>query len=572
MNRRELIKLTAFSALGLASFPAQARRLSFESLLEFKPLGNVTLIFTSDLHGHLSPLYFAEPMNLLAPEPLKGTPGYLAGMDFLNYYKIKPGTVEAYTGSCVGFIKLAKTYGKTGGAAQIASVIKAIVTERGRDRCLILDGGDTWVTSGIALLTKGLAIVEWLNYVGYDYMVGHWDFTVGKEQFLDIIKNRLKAKFVSYNISEEPFGDLVFKPYEITERGGVKIGIIGSSFPYTPLANPRVYTEGWSFGVRPQELQNYVDELRQKHRVDLIVLLSHDGLALDIALMRQIKGIDVVISGHTHDITPVPVKVGDTLIISPGSHGKFVGRLDLDVQGGKVKDFRLKLIPVLSEYIPQDRGALEIVKRAYAPHQKELSEVIGTTETLLYKRDTVFSTWDRLIGQALFEHFQGIDAVMASTSPGFRWGTTLLPNSPIRVEDVYNVLGMTYPEVFITKRKGKDLIATWEDVADNVFNPNPLYQQGGDMSRIYGVEYELKINARQGERIRNVKIGGKPLEPEREYLVAVYGGPPPNVPPEKANVREIVVNFIRKKKSIKIDTTPNVKILDHSYNTRCYWS
>ncbi|WP_448588439.1 thiosulfohydrolase SoxB [Thermocrinis sp.] len=578
LTRRGLLKSSA--VLGASFFMsgvslAGKRKPTFEELLDFKPYGNLTLIFTSDIHGHLKPVYFPEPMNLLAPNELRGTPGFLTGAEFMKRYGIKPGSVENYTMACTGFIRLAKEYGRTGGAPQMATVIKTIVQQRGREKCLILDGGDTWVTSGIALKTDGMAVVDWLNYIGYDYIVAHWDLTVGKEKFLEIISKHLKAKLISYNISDDTFGDLIFPPYDVREVSGIKVGIIGSSFPFTPLANPRKYTEGWRFGVRPEELQAHVDELRNKHKVDLVVLLSHDGLPLDIALMKVVKGIDLVISGHTHDVTPEPVKVGDTLIVSPGSHGKFVGRLDLDVRKGRLAGYRFKLIPILSDVIPQDKGAKELVEKWYKPHERELNTVIGTTKTFLYKRDTLYSTWDRLIGEAIADYLHGVDAVIGldvATSPGYRWGPAVLPNSPIRVEDVYNVLGITYPEVFVLRRKGKDLLVLWEDVADNVFNPNPLYQQGGDMSRIYGVEYELKINAKQGERIRNVRIKGKPLEPEKEYSVAVYGGPPPpGVEPEKLNIRDIVINYIKKKRDIVVERRPNVKVLDHPYNTECFW-
>jgi sulfur-oxidizing protein SoxB len=574
LSRRELLGYSAVMAFGFSGL-SFGKKLSFERLLDTKPYGNVSLVFTSDIHGHLKPVYFPEPMNLIAPENLKGTPGFLAGMDFLKYYNLKPNTLEAYTMTCMGFLRLAREYGKTGGAPQMATVIKTLVNQRGRDRCLILDGGDTWVTSGIALKTDGMAIVDWLNYVGYDYIVAHWDVTVGKEKFLEIVNKHLKAKFISYNITDDTFGDLIFPPYDIREVNGVKVGIIGSSFPFTPLANPRVYTEGWRFGVRPEELQNYVNELREKHKVDLVVLLSHDGLPLDIALIKMVKGIDVVISGHTHDVTPTPVKVGDTLIVSPGSHGKFVGVMDLEVKNKKLVGYRFKLIPILADVVPEDKGAKELVQKWYKPYEKEFNQIIATTRTFLYKRDTLYSTWDRLIGEALADYFHGVDAVMGldvATSPGYRWGPAVLPNSPVRVEDVYNVLGITYPQVFLLKRKGKDLLVLWEDVADNVFNPNPLYQQGGDMSRIYGVEYELKVNAKQGERIRNVRIKGKPLEENKEYLVAVYGGPPPpGVQPEKADIREVVINYIKKKKELVVERKPNVKVLDHPYNTDCFW-
>ncbi len=567
LTRRDFLELAiatgAFAALDPVSALAKLRA---QDLLSFKSVGNVTLVFTTDLHAHLRPLYFAEPVNLVPPEGLKGIPGYITGEDFLKMYRIAPNTLEAYFSSSVSFPELARKFGKMGGGEHITWIIKQIVDERGKDKVLVLDGGDTWVTTAIGLFTDGKAVVDWMNHTGYDLMVAHWDFTLGKEKFLERLKE-LKAEFISQNVVDADFGDLIFKPYSIREVGGVKLGIIGNSFPYTPIANPREFVEGWSFGVREDQMQKFVDELRNKHKVDAVILLSHDGLPLDVALAKKVKGIDIIISGHTHDITPKPYLVGNTMIVIAGSHGKYVGRLDLDIRNGKIVNYNFKLIPVASNLIPSDKGAQELIDRWYKPYEKKLSEEIGIAEVMLYKRDTFFSTFDRLVGMALSDYYHGVDVV---TSPGYRWGTTVLPGQKITVEHVYDFTAITYPNVYLMKRTGEQLKAVWEDVADNVFNPDPFYQQGGDMSRLYGVEYEIEINAKQGHRIKKAWIKGRELDPKKEYLVAVYGGPTP--PPETLlpdvkpiPVYDILIEYIRKKKHIYVDPTPNVKVLDAKY-------
>ncbi|ADC89396.1 5'-Nucleotidase domain protein [Thermocrinis albus DSM 14484] len=567
LTRRDFLELAIVTGAFLTADPVTTlAKMTEKDLLSFKSVGNVTLLFTTDLHAHLKPLYFAEPANLVPPKPLEGIPGYVTGKDFLRMYRIAPNSLEAYFGSCVNFVELAHKFGKMGGAAHITTIIKQVIAERGRDKVLILDGGDTWVTTAIGLFTEGKAVVDWMNYTGYDLMVGHWDFTLGKEKFLQRVKE-FKGEFISQNVVDADFGDLIFKPYSIREVGGVKVGVIGNSFPFTPIANPREFVEGWSFGVREEQLQKFVNELREKHKVDLVVLLSHDGLPLDIALAKKVKGIDIIISGHTHDVTPLPYFVGNTMIVIAGSHGKYVGRLDLDVKDGKIRQYRFKLYPVASNLIPADRGAEELVRKAYAPYEKKLSEVIGVAHTLLYKRDTFFSTWDRLVGEAIADHYHGVDIV---TSPGYRWGTTILPGQKITVEHVYDFTAITYPNVYILKRTGEQLLALWEDVADNVFNPDPFYQQGGDMSRLYNVEYEIEINAPQGKRIKRVWVKGKELDPKREYLVAVYGGPTPppeiRVPDAKpVPVYQILIDYIRKKRDIHVDPRPNVRVLDAKY-------
>ncbi len=575
LTRRDFLELAIVTGAYLSANPVSAlANMKYEDIMRFKPVGNVTLLFTTDTHAHLDPLYFAEPMNLVAPKKLAGTPGYITGWDFLRYYKISPGTLEAYFTSCVDFPKLAHKFGKMGGAAHITTIIKHVIAERGRDKVLVMDGGDTWTTTAIGTFTEGKSVVDWMNYTKYDLFVAHWDFTFGKEIFLKRIDDLKKGgcEFISHNIVDELWGELVFKPYSIREVGGVKLGVIGSSFPYTPIANPKQFVEGWSFGIREEQLQQFVNELREKHKVDAVILLSHNGLPLDTKLAKVVKGIDVIISGHTHDVTPQAVRVGKTLIVIAGSHGKFVGRLDLDIRHGRIRNYNFKLYPVATNLVPADRGAQKIVDRWKAEVTKthKLNEEIGTAEVMLYKRDTFFSTWDWLVGEAINDYYGGdLDLVL---SPGYRWGTTVLPGQKITRDHVYDYTAITYPNVYVLKRTGKDIVARMEDVADNVFNPDPFYQQGGDMTRLWNVEYEIEVYGPQYKRIKNVWIGGKPLKENKEYLMAVYGGPPP--PPDAVHpdyksvpVYDILIDYIKKKGNIKVRTKPNVKVLDAPYKT-----
>ena len=558
-------------ASALAMDPLKAiNNVKYDDLLKFEQPGDATLLFTTDMHAHMKPLHFMEPLNLVAPRELQGLPGYLTGPDFLDFYGIKPGHVDAYFGSCTAFSALASKFGKMGGGAHMATIIKSIVQQRGKDKVLVLDGGDTWATTALALFTKGQAIVDWMNYVGYDVMVGHWDFTVGKEQFLKLTKS-LKAQFISQNVVDSQFEELVFKPYTIRDVGGAKLGIIGNSFPYTPVANPREFTEGWSFGIRNEQMQDYVKELREKHKVDAVILLSHDGLPLDIALAKKVKGIDVIISGHTHDVTPQPFRVGNTLVCIAGSHGKFIGRLDLSFKSKSISSAKFKLIPVLSNIVPADKGAQDLIDKAYAPYKDDLETVIGTSESLIYKRDTFYSTFDRLAGDAIMDHYHGIDIVF---SPGYRWGNTLIPGQKITKDHIFDFTAITYPYVNVFKMTGKQLLPILEDIADNVFNKDPFYQQGGDMSRVTGVDYNIRINAPINKRMSRVKVGGKLMDPNKEYVMAAYGGnlhragtPVPDAKPAK--VYDIIIDYVKKKQNIKIDIEPNVRVLDAPYRINC---
>ncbi|RUM48091.1 MAG: thiosulfohydrolase SoxB [Hydrogenothermus sp.] len=564
LTRRDFLELAAIAGISLSAPDALAKlaNMSPEELMSFKSVGNVTLLHICDMHAHLRPLYWREPSTLVSHPSLVGKPGFLCGDAYLKYYDIQPGTLRAYFDTYIDFPELAHKYGKMGGVAYMATLVKQIIAERGKDKVLFMDSGDTWQGTAVGLFTKGKAIVDAQNLLGIDVMVGHWEFTYGKDRVLELVENHLNADFIAQNVKDAMWEELVFQPYVIKEVGGVKIGIIGNAFPYTPIANPKQFTEGWTFGIQPETLQQYVDELREDKKVDLVVLLSHDGFALDQALAKMVNGIDIIFSGHTHDPAPKPIFVNNTMIVIAGSHGKYLGRLDLDVKNGKIRKWNYKLIPIASNFIKPDPEVEKFVEKVYEPYKDKLDQVIGKTETLLYKRDTFYSTFDRLICEAIRDK---TDAEIVFT-PGYRWGTTILPGQDITVDNVYEMTAITYPDVYTFEMTGEQLKMILEDVADNAFNKNPLYQQGGDMSRLLGVEYEIKLGAPAGKRLRNIKVNGKDLDPKRSYVVSAWGGnlykAGKNVRPDHPPVYDVVIEYIKKQKIIKVPYESNVKILD----------
>lgn len=572
ISRRDFLQLATVLGAGAAFTPdllaaSSLQKLTMNNLMYdgFNPTGNVTLLTICDMHAHLKPLYWREPSTLVSAHELVGLPGFMCGSAFSRYYGLKKGSIDSYFDTYLDFSSLAKRFGRMGGAAHIKTVVDAIRKERGEDRVVLCDSGDTWQGTAIGLKTKGEAIVKAQNLLGVDLMVGHWEFTYGKEQVIKLAgtkdeKGMLKADFISQNISDEQWGELIYEPYKIKTVGGAKIGFLGQSFPYTKTANP-VNVEGWSFGLRLEDMQKWVNELKGK--CDVVVLVSHDGFSVDQEVARRVKGIDVILSGHTHDPAPKPIIVNNTIIVIAGSHGKYVGRLDLDVKGGKIAKFDYKLIPVASDIIPADKSMQKLIDDEYAPFEKQLLTPIGKTQSLLYKRDTFYSTFDALIGES-------VRAEMGSEiafTPGFRWGTTVLPNSNITADDVYDMTAITYPNVYTFELDGGKFKQLLEDIADNVFNPDPIYQQGGDMSRLSGVTYDIKIGAKGGSRISNLKVNGKALDERKTYLMSAWGG---NVQKMGKNLREakirpvydVTIDYIKRQKSVKVGEHSNVRITD----------
>jgi len=571
ISRRDFMHIAAIFGLGAVAAgcasPKTPAQISLKDIYEFNAKGNFTLLHMCDIHAHIKSLYWREPSTLISAPNLVGTPGFLCGEAFAKHYGLEPSSLDAYFDTHMDFETLAKKFGKMGGIAHIKTYIEHVRTQRGAENVLFLDSGDTWQGTGVALKTRGEAIVKAQNYLGVDVMVGHWEFTYGKERVRELIE-MMDAKFISQNVvGNDPFSDeyeeLIFEPYTIEEKGGAKIGIIGQSFPFTSTANPKEFTEGWSFGIRAETLQKYVDELRDEHKVDCVVVLSHDGFSVDQEVARMVHGIDFILSGHTHDPSPKPITINGTVIVIAGSHGKYIGRLDIDAKGGKVNGYEYKLVPIASNMIPADPVGVKLVEELYAPFADELNEVLGKTKNTLYKRDTFFSTFDQLINDAIMDEMK----CDISFTPGYRWGTTVLAGDDILMDNIYEMCGITYPEVYTFELKGKRIASLLEDIADNVFNANPLYQQGGDMSRLGGVTYSIAVANEAGKRISKLMVGGEPIDLDKTYIVSSWGGnlqnAGENLQKDKTRaVYNVTRDYIKRKKVVDVSNEGNVTLVD----------
>lgn len=532
---------------------AAAGRLSESDLLSFDPVGNVTLMHVTDFHAQLVPLYFREPSVNLGVGDAKGRVPHIVGEEFRRAFKLSDGSDVAYALTADDFAELAKTYGAMGGLDRISTVIKAVRAERG-DRVLLLDGGDTWTNSWTSYKSQGQDMVDAMAVLKPDAMTGHWEFTLGEQRVRELVDN-LGFAFLAQNVRDNEFDEKVFETSKIFERGGVKIGVIGQAFPFTPIANPRWMIPNWSFGIRERELAKEIEAL-QAQGADLIVLLSHNGFDVDRKMAERVPGIDVILSGHTHDAVPEVTVIGKTLLAATGSNGKFVSRLDLDVQSKKIAGFRYRLIPIFSDVIKPDPEMAAVVAKVREPYAKDLSRVLGTTGSLLYRRGNFDGTLDKLICDAVVERR---DAEI-SLSPGVRWGTSMLPGQPITFEDVTNATAMSYPACYRMEMSGERLKEVLEDVADNIFNPDPYYQQGGDMVRCGGLGYAIDISQPIGQRISNMTLlrNGEALDPKKNYVIAGWASV--NEGTEGPPIWDVVSDYITDKKVIDVAPGAAVEI------------
>ncbi|HHB82308.1 MAG TPA: thiosulfohydrolase SoxB [Devosia sp.] len=533
---------------------AAQQRLTQNDLLDFDTSGNVTLVHITDIHAQLMPTFFREPEFNIGVGDVRGIPPHITGNDFLQSFGIEQGSAMDYALTYTDFSALAQTYGKMGGMDRIATVVKSIRADR--PDALVLDGGDTWQGSMTALRTQGQDMVNAFNAIGTDAMVSHWEFTLGIDRVMDIVENELNFPFLGANIFDREWDEPAFEPYEMFERGGTKIAVIGQAFPYMPIANPGWMFPDLSFGVRQERMAEVVAEVLAAG-AELVVLLSHNGFDVDRKLAGEIDGIDIILTGHTHDAIPEPVLVNKTYLIASGSHGKFVSRLDLDVREGELKGINHKLIPIFSDVIEPDAEMSALVANERAPFEDELTEVIGTTGSLLYRRGNFNGTWDDVICNALIEEREAD----ISLSPGFRWGASLLPGQDITREDIFNATAMSYPEAYRSEMTGELLHLILEDVADNLFNPDPYYQQGGDMVRVGGMGYRIDVGKKQGERITEMTLlkTGELIDPAKTYVVAGWASV--NEETEGPPIWEVLESYIARKGEINIDPNQSVQVV-----------
>ncbi|MDE1947848.1 MAG: thiosulfohydrolase SoxB [Burkholderiales bacterium] len=521
LARREFMQvLAAASAAGLAlGRHAEADAASAQQgLYDAPPFGNVSLLHFTDCHAQLQPLYFREPSVNIGVGALAGKLPHLVDEAFLKACGIPPGTAPAHAFTSLDFETAARRYGRVGGFAALATLVKQLRAQR--PGALLLDGGDSWQGSATSLWTRGQDMVEACKLLGVDVMTGHWEFTYGMERVKQLIGELAgRVDFVAQNVATADFGDPVFKPWVMREIAGVKVAIVGQAFPYTPIAHPRFLVADWTFGIQEENLQKQVDAARAKGAA-VVVLLSHNGMDVDLKLAGRVRGIDAIFGGHTHDGVPLAIAVanagGKTLVTNAGSNGKFLGVMDFDVKSGRVADYRYRLLPVFADQIVPDAPMQELIAKLRQPYEARLTEPLAITDGLLYRRGNFNGSWDQLVCDALM---QVQDAPIAF-SPGFRWGGTLLQGDAITREALMGQLAITYPWATVTEMSGETIKGVLEDVADNLFNPDPYYQQGGDMVRVGGLQYRCSPNEAMGRRISDMRLDGKPLDAARKYKVA----------------------------------------------------
>ena len=522
LSKREFMQVLGagtMAGLGLGSYAEADAATAADGLYDIPKFGNVSFLHMTDCHAQLKPIHFREPNVNLGIGSMKGNLPHLVGEHLLKVAKIRPGTAEAHALTYLDFEKAARRYGKVGGFAHLATLVKRL--KASRPGALLLDGGDTWQGSAVSLWTHAQDMVDACKALTVDVMTGHWEFTYGMERVKEIVEKDFAGKidFVAQNIKTADFGDPVFKPYVMREINGVPCAIIGQAFPYTPIANPRYMVADWSFGIQDDNMQKVVDEARAKG-AQLVVVLSHNGMDVDLKMATRVSGIDAIMGGHTHDGMPVATLVankgGKTIVTNAGSNGKFLGVLDFEVKDKKVADFRYKLLPVFSNMLPADKDMDALITKLRAPYETKLNEVLAVTEGTLYRRGNFNGTGDQLLLDAMLD-VQGADLAF---SPGFRWGTSLLPGQAITREWLMDMTATTYSYATVSTMSGAMIKTVLEDVCDNLFNPDPYYQQGGDMVRVGGLSYTCNPTAAMGKRIDNMRIKGKLVEADKSYKVA----------------------------------------------------
>jgi sulfur-oxidizing protein SoxB len=553
MDRREFLQLlsaAAVAGLPLGSRPASAQAAAAR-LYDVPRFGNVHLLHITDTHAQLKPVYFREPDVNLGMGRAAGKPPHLVGASLLKAFDIPPGSAEAHALTYLDFTEAARKFGKVGGFAHIATLVSQL--KASRPGALLLDGGDSWQGSGPALWTRGQDMVDAQKLLGVDLTTGHWEFTYGIERVRQIVDKDFagRIEFIAQNVKTADFGDPVFPAYSLREINGVPVAIIGQAFPYTPIANPRYFVADWNFGIQEESLQKTVDEVRAKG-AHAVVLLSHNGMDVDLKLASRVRGIDAILGGHTHDGVPAPTIVdnggGRTLVTNAGCNGKFVAVLDFDVKDRKVAGFRYKLLPVFSNLLPADAAMDGQIAKSRAPFESRLAERLATAETLLYRRGNFNGSLD----QVILDGLMAVKDAEIAFSPGFRWGTTILPGQPITMEHLMDQTAITYPYTTVSMLTGEMIKTVLEDVADNLFNPDPYYQQGGDMVRVGGLQYACDPGAKMGERISGMTLKGKPIEASKSYKVA--GWAPVSEEAKAAGgvpIWDVMAAYLRDQKTIK---------------------
>jgi sulfur-oxidizing protein SoxB len=553
IRRRDFLTLAGAATLS-GGLPRLARSADNAGVYDLERFGNARILHMTDTHAQLKPVYAREPSVNLGIGTMAGQPPHLVGNAFLDRFGIRPDSADAYAFTFLEFEKAAARFGKLGGFAHLKTLVDRLRSDVGPGRSLLLDGGDLWQGTGFANAMQGADMVEAANLLGIEAMTGHWEFTYG-EPVLRANLERFKGEFLAQNVfltEEAAFNDAkafdpasgrVFKPSVIKEIGGHRVAVIGQAFPYVPIAHPKRFTPDWKFGIRDEDLQKLVDAHRSNDKVDAVILLSHNGMDVDLKLAGRVTGIDVILGGHTHDAIPQPIAVtnpgGVTLVTNAGANGKFLAVLDLDIAKGKVGNVRYRLLPVFSELLKPDAAMQALIEKTREPQASAWGDKIAAADRLLYRRGNFSGTFDQLICDALRGELNSEIAL----SPGFRWGVAALAGQPLTMEDVLAETAITYPQTYTQNMTGGQIKDVLEDVCDNLFNADPYYQQGGDMVRVGGLSYTCTPAETVGKRISELKLeGGRAVEASKRYKVAGWASVNEQT---GAPVWDVVANHLR---------------------------
>jgi len=552
--------------------------------------GNARILHITDVHGQLLPVYFREPNVNLGVGDAYGRPPHVVGKKLLNHMGLNENSAESYAYSYLDFQTAAKKYGKTGGFPQIKTLLDSLREQAGGSQnTLTIDGGDLWQGSGTSLWTRGVDMVEASNILGVDVMVGHWEFTYREDEVLNNVA-LFKGDFIGQNVrvkEDALFGDEyatmvekydgsglydedsghAFRPYVIKEIGGARVAVVGQAFPRTANANPQEFFPDWSFGLREDDMAELVETIRSEEKPDAVVLLSHNGMDVDIKMAQRVPGLNAVFGGHTHDGMPKPIKVKnraghDCWVTNAGSNGKYIGVMDFEIDNG-IKNMTYKMFPIISDWLKEDKEMKAFInqmretrydekiiesrsseffynpKRVGKTYKEILTEKLAIADRTLYRRGNFMATWNQVMCRAL-RHEYGADVAM---SAGVRWGTSTLEGDWITMEDVMTQCSMTYAETYVSEMTGKDLMNIIESVADNLFDPDPYLQSGGDMVRLGGLDYTIDPGNKLYERITDARLdNGHLIEPDTMYKVAGWASV--NAAPDGRLMWDIVRDYI----------------------------
>ena len=415
-------------------------------------------------------------------------------------------------------------YKKRGGYATLKTMINEL-RRQNPNNTILIDGGDCFQGSGVAALSKGKAIVPLMNNLAYDLILpGNWEVIYGKAMMMEDMSGYNAPKVCAnmyHKNDKNVIGDLIFPPYYIKVVGGIKVGFIGYNDPMTATRQSPAYSDGIAFTHPETNVAKYVEKLRKQEKCDLVVLVTHMGLAQQVGLADSpmIKGVDYILGADTHERIRKPLARKFSRVTEPGAFGSFVAKLDIAMEGGVIKEQSYQLLDVDPDRYKEDEVMKSLVYKAREPYKEKIDRVIGTTKTPLVRYYIIETPMDNFITDAVMWKFQPDIAL----SNGFRFCPPLVPDpktgiAEITVDFLWNMI----PEDSEAKQgtiTGKQLWDYMETELHNAFAKDPAKRFGGWVVRFKGMEVNFTINNEKGKRLNWINVKGKPVDLKKPYTI-----------------------------------------------------